>query len=159
MAYKLDYAKVDKSKLNVFSEGRKRRVFVGALSWDKTKIVLSSNIILNILNQKRLFLLERNLIYLNKYIHQMGSFSSSFSDRIPSKENPAYGDYCHSQGMSVSETNPIILLISIGKRGPSTFIFEPIFTNTFEYKQIRKFRKSLQLSIHDFAEALESDVL
>ena len=48
-------------------------------------------------------------------------------DRIPSKENPAYPDYCKSQGISVNETNPIILLIAIGKRGPSTFIFEPVF--------------------------------
>ena len=37
MAYKIDYDKIDPTQLHVFSESRKRRIFVGILIWDKMK--------------------------------------------------------------------------------------------------------------------------
>lgn len=47
------------------------------------------------------------------------------------------------------------MLISIGKRGPSTFIFEPVFLNNFTYEDVRKFRESLDISIHEWAAAFD----
>ncbi len=55
----------------------------------------------------------------------------------------------------MDESNPIILLISIGKRGPSTFIFEPIYKINFDPLSIRKFRELLQISIHEFSIAFD----
>ena len=37
MPYKTDYKKIDPFQLHVFSESKKRRVFVGTLIWIKTK--------------------------------------------------------------------------------------------------------------------------
>jgi hypothetical protein len=93
---------------------------------------------------------------LFKKVHSSkGKLFASFADRIPSKENPAYDDYCKSQGISPDEQNPIILLVSIGKRGPSTFIFEPIFSNPFSYENVKQFRELHDISIHDFALAFD----
>lgn len=37
MTYKIDFSKIDKNQLHVFSESRKRRFFVGTLNWDSFK--------------------------------------------------------------------------------------------------------------------------
>src|SRR6202022_1252354 len=68
-------------------------------------------------------------LHLFKLHHQSkkGKLFSSFIDRIPEKSNPAYKDYCKAEGISSTEKNPIILLGTIGKRGPSSFIFEPVY--------------------------------
>ncbi|MCB1107049.1 MAG: hypothetical protein KDK76_03020, partial [Chlamydiia bacterium] len=47
-----------------------------------------------------------------------------FLERIPSKNNPSYPEYCQSVGISVDEENVFVLLSTIGRRGPSSFIFE-----------------------------------
>ncbi|HPI41464.1 MAG TPA: helix-turn-helix transcriptional regulator [Pseudobdellovibrionaceae bacterium] len=155
MAYKLDYSKVDPFQLNVFSESRKRRTFVGNLNWDQKKNNFEFSYDPKYAKSKTAIPVGRELDLFKKTHTSKGKLFPSFADRIPSRENPAYEDYCESQGISASETNPIILLISIGKRGPSTFIFEPVFPNTFDYKRIREFRESLQLSIHEFAAAFD----
>lgn len=155
MPYKLDYSKVDKSQLQVFSESRKRRVFVGTLIWDQNKNNFEFKYDLKYSKSKSAIPVGKELDLFKKSHLSKGKLFPSFADRIPSKENPAYEDYCKSQGISVDETNPIILLISIGRRGPSTFIFEPVISNNFDYKQIRQFRESLHLSIHEFAAAFD----
>lgn len=90
-------------------------------------------------------------------LHQK-SFSSvelfpSLVDRIPSRQNPAYPDYCAQWGVSVEESDPLILLSTIGRRGPSTFIFEPTIKN-IEGESIRKFRERLELNQREFAALL-----
>lgn len=155
MPYKLDFTKIDQSQLQVFSESRKRRVFVGTLTWDQKKDHFEFKYDPKYSRSQTAIPVGKELDLFKKSHSSKGKLFPSFLDRIPSKENPAYGDYCRSQGISVGETNPIILLITIGKRGPSTFIFEPVFLNFFDYKKVREFRESLDLSIHEFAAAFD----
>lgn len=155
MAYKIDYSKVDKAKLQVFSESRKRRVLVGTLTWDNQKNLFEFRYDPKYAKSKNAIPLGKELDLFKKTHVSKGKLFPSLADRIPSKENPAYEDYCLSQGISVNEENPIILLISIGKRGPSTFIFEPVFQNSFTHEDVRKFRESLGISIHEWAAAFD----
>lgn len=155
MAYKTDYNRVVPNQLNVFSEGRKRRVFVGALTWDEVKNCFEFRYDSKYAKSKTAIPIGKELDLFKKTHTSNGKLFPSFADRIPSKENPAYVDYCTSQGIDVDEKNPIKLLVSIGKRGPSTFIFEPIFQNEFSVGDIKKFRTELNLSINDMALAFD----
>jgi HipA-like protein len=155
MAYRVDYSKVDKTKLQVFSESRKRRVPVGILTWDSSRNTFEFKYDSKYAKSKNAIPIGKELDLFKKSHLSKGKLFPSFADRIPSKENPAYEDYCISQGISVTEENPILLLISIGKRGPSTFIFEPVFNNSFSHEDIKKFRESLGISIHEWAAAFD----
>jgi DNA-binding XRE family transcriptional regulator len=148
--------KPDENRLQIFHEGRKRRVFVGELTYNnKTnryelvydkKYARAKNAI-PIGPELSLFKLH--------YESEKNKLFPSLQDRIPDKSNPAYADYCHSQGISPNEKNPIILLGTIGKRGPSSFIFEPVYQSKFDPSEITKLRTELGLSQHDLAKAFE----
>lgn len=84
-----------------------------------------------------------------------GKLFPSFEDRIPSRQNPAYGEYCQSAGIDISETDPVILLSFIGKKGPSSFIFHPIFERTVTFKEVIAFRQFLDLTTREFATVFE----
>ena len=155
MAYKIDYSKIDKSQLQAFSESRKRRVLVGTLTWESGKNQFEFKYDPKYAKSKTAIPIGKELDLFKKSHISKGKLFPSFADRIPSRENPAYEDYCRSQGISVAESNPIILLISIGKRGPSTFIFEPVFLNSFMHRDVRKFREVLDISIHEWAAAFD----
>lgn len=155
MPYKIDYSMVDTSQLHVYSESRKRRQFVGVLSWDSSKNVFQFKYDTKYAKSKTAIPIGKELGLFKKMNVSKGKLFPSFADRIPSKENPAYEDYCVSQEISASETNPILLLVSIGKRGPSTFIFEPVFKNAFTYEDVKKSRNDVGVSIHDFAAAFD----
>src|SRR5688572_13987600 len=42
----------------------------------------------------------------------------SFEDRIPSVQNPAYPEYCRAMGIDPKERDPLILLSTVGSKGP-----------------------------------------
>ena len=155
MAYETDYSKIDPTQLNVFFESRKRRVFVGTLRWDSSKNFFEFKYDPKYASSKKAIPVGRELDLFKKIHTSRGKLFPSFTDRIPSRQNPAYEDYCRSQGVSVEEKNPIILLISIGRKGPSTFIFEPIVKNEFGIEEIKSFRKKLDISINDMAMAFD----
>ena len=155
MAYKTDYSKAVPNQLNVFSEGRKRRIFVGTLIYDDSKNTYEFRYDPKYARSKNAIPIGKELDLFKKINTSKGKLFPSFEDRIPSKENPAYIDYCRSQGIDVEEKNQIKLLMSIGKRGPSTFIFEPIYQNNFSSEEIKKFRADLGLSINDMALAFD----
>lgn len=75
----------------------------------------------------------------------------TFLDRIPDKDNPAYKDYCTQALIPVTVTDPIVLVSTIGKRGPSSFIFEPIFKNDFSWEIVESFMSMFNLSVNDLA--------
>ncbi len=75
----------------------------------------------------------------------------SFLDRLPDPDNPAYRDYCSAAGISTEINDPIVLLATIGKRGPSSFIFEPIYKDTFNFDECEKFREKIGITMQDFA--------
>src|SRR5271155_5807356 len=107
------------NKLEVFSEGRKRRVYVGRLSYDSEKEVFEFRYDPKYAKLKTAIPLGPELDLFKKVQSSKKKVFPSFADRIPSKSNPAYEEYCRSQGISPSERNPIILLSTIGRRGPS----------------------------------------
>lgn len=80
----------------------------------------------------------------------------SFEDRIPSRENPAYKEYCEMVGISVSEKNPLVLVATLGQKGPSSFIFAPVFKKKeFSFQDVINFRKKLQLTVREFSELFD----
>ena len=84
---------------------------------------------------------------------------ASLLDRIPSRANPAFEEYCRSVGISPTERNPIILLTTIGRKGPSTFVFEAVKIEKFDAVELLNFRKDLKLSRNEFARAFGLNLL
>lgn len=87
---------------------------------------------------------------LTKRSFQSNTLFIPFADRIPSRENPAYADYCRATGISLDESNPIVLLTTVARRGPSSSIFEPLFGDGFTPEDLRHFRKMLGLTVKEF---------
>ncbi len=146
---------LDRNRLLIFHEGRKRRVFVGELIYNEKENQYELFYDENYARSKRAIPIGPGLdLFRARHVSAHGVLFPSLADRIPSKSNPAYGDYCKSQGISIGETNSIILLGTIGKRGPSSFIFEAVYKKEFPVTNILKFRQQLQISRHDFSAAL-----
>jgi len=148
--------KLDKNRLHVFHEGRKRRVFVAELIYNKEKDRYELTYNYNYANSKTAIPISPDLsLFKEKHYSKKGTMFPAFIDRIPEKSNPAYVSYCKSQGISPNEANLIVLLGAIGKRGPSSFIFEPVYTNEFGPNEITKLRENLCITQYDFAEAFD----
>lgn len=144
----------DKNRLQIFHEGRKRRIFVGELKYIEKKDYYELSYDKNYVALKNAIPISPDLtLFKIKHISQKGKLFPAFTDRIPLRTNPAYADYCFAQNISADETNPIILLGSIGKKGPSSFIFEPVYEDKFTSIDLIKIRENLDISQHDFAEA------
>lgn len=153
MSYPL---KLDENRLQIFHETKKRRVFVGELIYDKKRDIYELIYDENYVNSKNAIPIGPNLsIFKLHHQSKKGQLFPSFIDRIPDKSNPAYKDYCKAQEISPNEKNPIILLGAIGKRGPSSFIFEPVYYNEFDPRDIKSLREKLQITQHDLAEAFD----
>lgn len=148
--------KLDQNHVKIYHEGRKRRIYVGEISYDAKSNRYA-------LTYDKKYTLLKNAIPLGPtlslfeltHYSEKGKMFPIFLDRIPDPRNPAYPDYCASQGISVEEKNPIVLLGTIGRRGPSSFIFEAVYTTDFKPKDITSFRQELNLTQHDFAEAFD----
>ena len=143
---------LDPYKLNIFLELIKRRSFVGTLTYDfdsnKYTLIYDKDYI----NSKHAIPLGPELdIFKQVHISKKNELFPSLTDRIPDKDNPAYEDYCKSQGISPNETNMIVLLGSIGRRGPSSFIFEKVYKCDFDIESVKEIRESLDITQHDFA--------
>lgn len=144
------------NQLHIFHEGRTRRVFVGELIYlsdsDRYELIYNKNYIAS----KNAIAISPDLDLLTiSHMSKKGELFPVFIDRIPLKTNPAYEDYCFSQEISLNEKNPIILLGTIGKRGPSSFVFELVYKNEFSHGDIIKFREKLKITQHDFSQAFD----
>jgi DNA-binding XRE family transcriptional regulator len=138
------------SAIAVYLEKRKTRILVGKL---------------HLLNDLGLFEFVYNESYLHaksiiplgpefpltQRVFRSAKLFPSLIDRIPSKENPAYKEYCQATGIDVNEEDPIILLGTIGKKGPSSFVFEPLDEDEFTKEDLIAFRKELGLTTREFA--------
>ncbi|MFH1653463.1 MAG: HipA N-terminal domain-containing protein [Pseudomonadota bacterium] len=137
--------KVD--KINVFSQTVTKRVFVGILYREKGVFRFEYD---------KQYKRSKDAVALGPELELWkDSFSSknlfpSIADRIPSKQNPAYGDYCKQWDISMDEEDPFRLLTTIGRRGPSTFVFEPALKN-YSAEDVRAFRERLGLNQREFA--------
>jgi HipA-like protein len=134
--------------VDVFLEKHTRRIYAGQLKrQDQYQFTYAPA-----------YLKEKNVIPLGpefpltRSFFQSQTLFSSFEDRIPDRDNPAYPDYCASQGITTDIDDPIILLPTIGRQGPSSFIFEPVYeTQNFTWEDCENFRSELGLSLADFA--------
>src|ERR1700738_5266475 len=88
---------------------------------------------------------------LTRRIYRSKQLFRPFADRIPSRENPAFPEYCRSVGISTDENDPLILLSTIAARGPSSFLFKPIYHEGFTGSDLKRFRNNLGLSVREFA--------
>lgn len=141
-------------KLHIYHEGNKRRIFVAELIYLKNLDQYELTYDEKYANSKSAIPVGPDLSLLHlKHKSEQGKIFSSFLDRIPDPENPAYPEYCEHTGIAVNEDNPIILLGTIGKRGPSSFIYELVYQEQFNSENIKNFREKLNLTQHDFAEA------
>ena len=132
----------------VYLELKTTRELVGKLEYKNKKYCFSYD--------KRYLELKKALpigpeLPLTKLYFESEELFPSFVDRIPSKHNPAYTDYCAEFSIDVDEENQLILLATIGRKGPSSFIFEPEY-NSFTANDLKSFRQELGLTTRDFAE-------
>ena len=140
--------------LDVFLEKRKARWHVGTLCYSKD-------------GERFVFEYSDKYIYskssiaigpdipLTRKKHRSESLFKSFNDRIPSSKNPSYVEYCAQAEISPNETNQIILLATIGRRGPSSFVFEPIYKETVSDEALVAFRKNLNLTVREFSSVFD----
>jgi HipA-like protein len=144
--------KNDPNKLEVYTESRKRRLLVGELSYSTEDKKYRFKYNQKYKTSKSAIPIGPDLdLFRKEHVSKEKKLFSSFVDRIPSKSNPAYEEYCNAMGISPTEKNQILLLTTIGKKGPSTFIFEAVPLTDFSSFEVLSFRKKLQLSRHDFA--------
>lgn len=147
---------LDKTKLLIFHESRKNRIFVGELIYVKEKDRYELIYDENYTRLKKAIPISPKLdLFKLRHKSEKGKLFPAFIDRIPEKSNPAYEDYCKAQRISPKEKNQIVLLGSIGKRGPSSFVFEPVYKTEFSKKDILAFREELQISQQELAKAFD----
>ncbi len=138
--------------VDIFLEKRKARRRVGNLKYENGKFIFSYD---------DAYLQEKNIIPLGpEFPLTQRQFTSaklfeSLSDRIPSKRNPAYSEYCYAMGIEPTESNPLVLLSTIGSKGPSSFVFTPVFKRLFDSQDVINFRKKLSLTTREFAQIFE----
>lgn len=136
--------------ISVFLEKRKTRQYVGSLTYLKNENVFEFTYDENYLYAKRIIPLGPEFPLTQRSFRSKKLFPS-LKDRIPSKENPAYPEYCQTMGILVNESNPIILLGTIGKKGASSFVFEPVYETTFSPDDLLNFRQELGLTTREFS--------
>ncbi len=143
--------------IDVFLENRKTRTYVGRL--DKRKTVTNSNKDLSeyVFEYDQKYLYKKpNLplgpdILLTKKMHTSSALFKSLNDRIPSSSNPYYKKYCETEGIDPNEKNSIILLATIGRRGPSSFVFEPVYKDEVTLENVKQYRHELGMTLREFS--------
>lgn len=116
------FYKKNPNRLNAYLEHRAKRDFVGFLLRTPNSYVFQYNS--DYLNGEGAIALGPNIPLTSEPITSSRIFSE-LEDRIPSRRNPAYPEYCKEVGISPEEADEIILLSTLGRRGASKFIFEP----------------------------------
>lgn len=135
--------------VDVYLARIKTREYVGRLSYKNEKFIFTYDD--SYLNNKRSISLGPDLPLSKKEFVSTQLFPT-FHDRIPSRENPAYEEYCKMAGIDVSEKRPLILLGTLGSKGPSSFVFAPVFKVTFNNQDVKRFRELLKLTVREFGE-------
>lgn len=134
--------------VDVFFEKHKTRLFVGRLTRKDNLYRFDYDIAY--LKTKNVIPLGVEFPLIKEHFESLHLFES-FKDRLPDPDNPAYFDYCRMAGIDSNITDPLILLPTIAKRGPSSFIFEPHFDFNFTFEICEQWRKDLNFSINDFS--------
>lgn len=138
--------------IDVYLARIKTREYVGRLSYKDSNFIFTYSDLY--LNNRRSIPLGPDLPLSKKEFVSTQLFPT-FHDRIPSRENPAYEEYCKMAGIDVSEKRPLILLGTLGSKGPSSFVFAPVFKVTFNNQDVKRFRELLKLTVREFGELFD----
>jgi HipA-like protein len=138
--------------LKIYLESKKDKILVGILERKKDEYVFSYN--------EKYYYSESPLqigpeLSLKKRIHKSKELFSIFNDRIPSRKNAAYEEYCRSVGIDKDEKDEMVLLAKLGARGPSSFVIEEPNEEKFTREDLVNFRKKLDLTMREFSEAFD----
>lgn len=138
--------------VDVYLKKRKTHQYVGRLSRENSHFIfIYDNLYLY---KDRSIALGPDLpLTKKKFISKV--LFPSFSDRIPSNKNPAYKEYCRMVGIDPSEDDQIVLVATLGQKGPSSFIFSPAIESTITHDDIVNFRKYLSLTVREFGELFD----
>lgn len=140
------------NKLLVYLETRKSRKMVGVLEREKNQYTF-------VYDQEYFYSQEPIQVgpdlSLAKRKHTSSKLFDIFLDRIPSRKNPAYKDYCKQVGIDVNESDEMILLATLGAKGPSSFVIEREVARDFTGESLKELRKKLELSMREFAELFD----
>ncbi|MEI8295654.1 MAG: HipA N-terminal domain-containing protein [Alphaproteobacteria bacterium] len=148
MPSKVNFSYADIIAVDIFLELYRTRLYVGLLQKKEEQFYFQYD---------DAYLKARNVMSLGpEFTRTQKEFFSkamfpSLMDRIPDPENPAYPSYCQMFGMPANVQDPLVLLATIGRRGPSSFIFEPVYEKDFTFADFDKFRQGLGLTLHDAA--------
>jgi len=138
--------------ITIYLERRRTRLTVGVLNKVNNKFVFTYDDVYfkakNIIPLGPEFPLTKKQFVADKLF-------PSLLDRIPSKQNPAYAEYCMQMGIDPKERDPFILLSTIGRRGPSSFVFSPLFERSIDGEKLMTFRNFLGLTTREFAKVFE----
>lgn len=138
--------------IDIFLEKRKTRVHVGELRMVENQFVFTYDD--NYFAAKNIIPLGPEFPLTQK-IFMSNTLFPSLEDRIPSRQNPAYPEYCKMMNIHPDEKDPFILLSTIGRKGPSSFIFSPLYQRSITLTDIIHFRESLGLTTREFARVFE----
>jgi DNA-binding transcriptional regulator YiaG len=136
-------------RINVFSQTKESRILVGVLWREDNKYCFRYNQPYTRLKSGISLGLE--LPKFNTGIMRSRELFSSLADRIPSRQNPEYAHYCLQWNISPDEQDQLVLLSTIGNRGPSSFLFRRAEDELIKGDDVRTFRKKFGLSIREFA--------
>lgn len=142
----MNYSKV--KGIYVYLELRSTRLFVGHLQRKNDAYQFSYD--KKYLDHKKAIPLGPEFPLTQQYFYSHEIFPS-FLDRIPSKENPAYSAYCKVFNISPEEHDIFVLLATVGSKGPSSFVFAPEWSDSFDRHTLKQFRKSLKITTREFA--------
>ncbi len=135
-------------KLLIYLEKKKAKVLVGTLERK---------------NSRYLFTYDDKYFYSNdpmelgpelplkKKQYTSKKLFNFFLDRLPKRKNAAYADYCEQVEIDVNEKDEMVLLSTLGTKGPSSFVIESVQENIITSKHLKDFRHRLNLSMRDFA--------
>ena len=137
--------------INIYLEREKTRHYVGRLQKENKNFVFQYD--KSYLKMGHPISLGPDLPLQEEKLSSSSLFPS-FADRIPSKKNSAYKEYCQSVGISPSETDPLLLLAKLGQKGPSSFVCA-LANESFSSRDLKRFRKSLKLSIREFSDLFD----
>jgi HipA-like protein len=104
----------------IFLEKRKTRLHVGVLKRTEGRMIFTYDD--HYFTMKNIIPLGPEFPLTQKQFVSDQLFPS-LEDRIPSQQNPAYPEYCQLARIDPKERDQLILLSTIGRKGPSSFIF------------------------------------
>lgn len=120
-ANRRNIAEASMKKVAVIFENRKKRELVGELTHVRSKWVFQYDKKW----EKKGISLDMELPITGKPV--VSKFMPEFfAERIPPKESGTFTTYAKIWGLTEELSDPMALLVTLGHRGPSNYVFDPV---------------------------------